>query len=221
MEVARHNIFGSDYVGAFCISSDHYTIVPQGTKHNIITIIEETLKTECVTLTLSNDDLLGVFGQANSNGVVLSDLTYDEEVIKLKKSLSSIRVGIVNSDLNATGNNIIANDKIAFVNSDYSKSAVKEISDILGVEALPIKIGKFKTIGASNILTNKGMAVNNTISDEEKDYIENILKVKTTRTTANTGSLSIGISAIANSNGILAGDSTTGFELARLIETLE
>lgn len=65
------------------------------------------------------------------------------------------------------------------------------------------------------------MAVNNTISDEEKDYIENILKVKTTRTTANTGSLSIGISAIANSNGILAGDSTTGFELARLIETLE
>ncbi len=221
MEVAKHKIFGSDYVGAFCISSDNYTIIPHRMKRTLITLIEETLKTECATTSLSDDHLLGIFGRANSNGIVLSNMVYDEELLKLKKSLSSIRVGRVNSDLNATGNNIITNDKIAFVNSDYTLNAIKEISDILGVEVLPMNIGKFKTVGASNILTNKGMAINNTVSDEEKESIEDIIKVKTTRTTANMGSLNIGISAVANSKGILTGDATTGFELARLIETLE
>jgi translation initiation factor 6 (eIF-6) len=39
--------------------------------------------------------------------------------------------------------------------------------------------------------------------------------------TANTGSPAIGLSAVANSKGIIVGESTTGYELNRMLESLE
>lgn len=184
-------------------------------------MVSKTLGTACVTATIGNSDILGIFGRANSNGIILSNLANDDEVELLRKKLPGINVGVVHSDLNAVGNNVIANDKIAMVNPEYSKSAAAEISDILGVEVLPTRIGGYGTIGATNILTNRGMAINNNTTDEEKQRIERILGVSTIRTTANTGSLNIGIAAMANSKGLVVGDSTTGFEMARLMETLE
>ncbi len=220
MKATKHNILGSDYVGAFCICTDAYTIIPEMVGNSLKHIVEETFGTEVFTGKLSNSDLLGIFGRANSNGLVLSNTTYEAEITELKRS-KSINIGVIESDLNAVGNNIITNDKVAFINPEYSPKAAKEVSDVLGVEVFPMKIGYFKTLGSSNILTNRGMALNNTVSDEQKERIEEMLGIKTTRTTANTGSLNIGIAAVANSNGIMTGNSTTGFELARLIQTLE
>jgi translation initiation factor 6 len=164
--------------------------------------------------------MLGIFGRANSNGIVLSNIVYEEEIRALGRP-NGVNAAVIESDLNAVGNNIMANDKVAFINPEYSPKAAKEISDVLGVEVFPMKIGYFKTLGATNILTNKGMALNNTVSDEQKERIEEMLGIKTIRTTANTGSLNIGIATLANSSGILVGSSTTGFELARLMQTLE
>ena len=39
-------------------------------------------------------------------------------------------------------------------------------------------------------------------------------------TTANTGSLSIGLAVIANSKGVVIGNSTTGFEIVRIVNGL-
>ncbi len=220
MGSAKHNILGSDYVGAFCITTDSYTIIPNGVGKSIKEIVEDTLKTEVFSAKLANSDLLGIFGRANSNGIVLSNTVYEEEMRALGNP-NGANIAAIESDLNAVGNNIMANDKVAFINPEYSPKAAKEIGDVLGVEVFPMKIGYFKTLGATNILTNKGMAINNTVSDEQKEKIEEMLGIKTVRTTANTGSLSIGIAALANSYGILVGNSTTGFELARLIQTLE
>jgi translation initiation factor 6 len=221
MEVAKHRVLGSDFVGAFCITTDRYSLIPHGTGSSLANIIRGTLRTDPITVMLANSDMLGVFGRGNSNGIVLSNLVHQSEVDSLRSMLPDIRVGIIESDLNAIGNNILANDRIAFVNNEYTPVAVKQVSDALGVEVLPIRIGEFRTVGANNILTNRGMAVNNTVSDEEKEHIESILGIKTVRTTANSGSLSIGISVMANSYGVIAGDLTTGYELARITETLE
>ncbi len=221
LEAAKRKILGSDYVGAFCIPSDRYVIVPVGMTASTRSAVSKTLGVECLTATIGNSDILGIFGRANSNGLALSSLASETEVAHLKRRLPYINIGIVHSDLNAVGNNIIANDRIAMVNHEYQRSAIAEIGDILGVEVLPIQIGGHGTVGATNILTNRGMAINNNTTDDEKEKIEHILGVNTIRTTANTGSLNIGIAAAANSSGIIVGDSTTGFEIARLMETLE
>jgi translation initiation factor 6 len=164
---------------------------------------------------------VGLFSKANSNGIILSNLTLDEEVEALKRHRLGINIGVLESDLNAIGSNILANDRIAIINPDYSQKDAKDIGDVLGVEVVRAQIDGFKTVGANNILTNKGLVINNKAMDEEKAEWDKLTGFDSVRSTANTGTLSVGLSAIANSSGIIAGDNTTGYELARIVDALE
>jgi len=141
-------------------------------------------------------------------------------VYKRQELNLGINVEILKSNLNALGNDILANDKFAIVNPEYSSEAVKQIRDVLGVEVLSMQIGEFKTVGANNILTNKGLLINNNATDEQMAKINKFVGLNSTRTTANVGSLAIGLSVVANSKGALIGEDTTGFELARIIQSL-
>jgi translation initiation factor 6 len=63
--------------------------------------------------------------------------------------------------------------------------------------------------------------VNNRAEERDVKRIEEITGMKAEQSTANLGSLSIGICVIANSSGLVVGRATTGFELARIAESLE
>ena len=139
----------------------------------------------------------------------------------LKEQSLDINISVLESGLNAVGNNILANDKIAIVNPDFDAVAVQSISDALGVETVKDEIGGFKTVGANNILTNRGLVITNNATDAQKAKVDRITGFNSISTTANTGALSLGLSVVANSKGIVVGDSTTGFELARIMEGLE
>jgi len=92
---------------------------------------------------------------------------------------------------------------------------------VLGVEVVRLKVGGFNTVGANNILTNSGLVINNRASDGDKAELDRITGFDSIRTTANTGALSIGLTVVANSVGVVAGEETTGFELNRIVEALE
>ncbi len=122
----------------------------------------------------------------------------------------------INSGANALKNNILANDKIAIVNPEYSRKDAAEIEDVLDVEVIRMKIANSSTVGASNILTNKGIVVNSRASEEEVKELEKIVNLHAEQATANTGSVYIGLSAVANTKGLVIGDETTGYEIARM-----
>ncbi len=221
MEAAKYRIMGSDYLGVFATATDKFIFTGSGLAENAKHMVSSHLGVKCIDFRVSGSDLVGLFSKANSNGILLSSLAIDDEVKILNSHKLGINIGILDSDLNALGSNILANDKIAIINPDYSQKESKEIEDILGVEVVKSAIDGFKTVGANNILTNKGLVLNNKATEEEKEEWDKLTGFKSIRTTANTGGLSIGLSVIANSNGIIAGDNTTGFELARIIEALE
>ena len=131
-----------------------------------------------------------------------------------------MNVGSIESNLNAIGNNILANDKIAIVNPEYGPEDIKAIRDILDVEVVRYSGGSFKTVGANDILTNKGLVINNHASDEEKERLDRETGFDSVRSTANMGSLGVGIAVVANSNGALIGDTTTGYEFSRIVDGL-
>ena len=221
MEAAKYRILGSDYIGVFCTTSDDIVLMGAGLTSNVKGKISSLLEARAVDVSISGSDLIGVFSRANSNGIVVSNLILDDELEALKKAEPGINVGVVNSDLNAIGSNILANDKIAIINPDYDGSAEKEIADVLGVEVIRSSTGGFKTVGANNILTNRGLAVSNRSTAKEKEDWDNITGFDSVLTTANGGGLYIGLAAVANSNGVAVGDSTTGYELARVVDALE
>jgi len=220
MTITRCRINGSTFVGAFVSSTEEYSFVSSSMDSESIKLIENTLHTKTIALDLYDISLLGILIKANKNGILLSNLFDENDVNKIKELNLGINVEILKSNLNALGNDILANDKFAIVNPEYSSEAVKQIRDVLGVEVLSMQIGEFKTVGANNILTNKGLLINNNATDEQMAKINKFVGLNSTRTTANVGSLAIGLSVVANSKGALIGEDTTGFELARITQSL-
>jgi translation initiation factor 6 len=221
MEAAKYKIMGSDYIGVFATATDDFVFAGAGLTKNSKDMLSKVLQVKCVDLSVSGSDLVGLFTRANSNGILLSNLALDFEVENLRKMDLGLNVGVLYSDLNALGSNILANDKIAIINPDYDQKEADQIADILDVEVVRAKMGNYKTVGANNILTNTGLAINNKGTAQEEQEWNALTGFKSVRTTTNTGVVSIGLSVIANSKAVVAGDSTTGYELARIIEALE
>ncbi|MGI0100204.1 MAG: translation initiation factor IF-6 [Candidatus Micrarchaeaceae archaeon] len=219
MEAAKYRILGSDYIGVFATATDDLLLAGTNVTKNGKDMISKVLGVECIDLTVSGSDLIGLYCRANSNGIIVSNLAIDYEVEGLKK-IVDINVSVLDSDLNAIGSNILANDRIAIINPDYSQRDESLIADILGVEVVRRGVDGFKTVGANNILTNRGLVMNNNATAQEKSEWDKMCDFDSIMSTANTGSLSIGLSIIANSKATVAGNSTTGYELARIMEAL-
>jgi len=220
MGISKTGLYGNDYIGAFSITNDSVTLVGGSPGGSGETVIRENLKTRIVETLINGSDLLGIYSVLNSRALLLPPMTYKTELDRLKAELPELEVSIFETDLNALRNNILANDKVAIVNPRHSASEVKALEDLLGVEIIKMQIGGFETVGANNILTNRGLVMNNRVSEEEESMLKELFK-NVSQSTANTGSVSIGLCTIANSNGIVAGNATTGYELSNMAEGLD
>ncbi len=220
MSAAKFRVVGSDYVGAFATASDGHAFVGSELGPKARSIIAENLGVDVTGLTIFGSGLVGMLARANSNGIIMSNLIDDRELDALKSAGLGINIGVIESGLNAVGNNVLANDRIAIVNPDYDAASEAVIRDTLGVEVVKAAIGGFKTVGANNILTNRGIVINNRGTDEDQERVDSLVGMKSVRSTANTGFLSIGIAAVSNSNGMVVGEATTGYEMARIMDGL-
>ncbi|MEM0143261.1 MAG: hypothetical protein QXL94_04845, partial [Candidatus Parvarchaeum sp.] len=150
MNAIRHQILGSEYIGVFATVTEKYMFIGSSISQNTKILLSSTLSTAVISTAIGGSDMVGLFMRGNSNGIVLSNLATEREVKALKEILPNVSIGIVDSMINAVGNDILANDKIALVNPEYDKKVQQEISDILDVETIPISAGNFSVLGASN-----------------------------------------------------------------------
>jgi translation initiation factor 6 len=127
----------------------------------------------------------------------------------------------VGSDFTAIGNLILCNDKGAVTSSLLTKKEMGLISDCLGVECAASKVAGMDNVGSCGIATNEGCLLHRDSTEEELDFIQEVLKVDTDIGTANFGSPFVGGCAVANSKGLVAGASTTGPEISRMMESLK
>ncbi len=221
MPASKMTIDGSNYIGAFAVSTDKFTFLANGVTKNKEDIIRKMLGTEIIKTTINSSPLVGLFVAANSNGVLLPSIMDRDEISAIKHASHGLRVEILDTDLNALRNNILSNDKIAIVNQGFSGRDVSIIKDVLGVEVVKMHIGEFNTVGANNILTNKGMVINNRVSEMEIEKVESVIGMKCEQSTANMGELAVGLATIANSHGLIVGDATSGFEYSRIAGALD
>ncbi|MGC8537684.1 MAG: translation initiation factor IF-6 [Candidatus Micrarchaeia archaeon] len=220
MNAAKYAINGSDCVGAFALATDRYVFVGRSITEGNRKFLASMLGVEVVDMSIGGMDFIGVLARANSNGMLISNLATDREMEAIRSMKLGINIEVLGSPLNAVGNNMILNDKIAIVNPEYNRKDMAIMGDVLGVEVVGSSIGSFKTVGANDILTNKGLVINNHASDAEKEKLDSETGFDSVRSTANMGSLGIGIAVVANSNGALIGDTTTGYEFSRIVDGL-
>lgn len=212
MKSAQLSFEGNDFIGIFVKTNDRYTLAPIGISKKNENILKQTLNTEIVKTTISNSNLLGIFSVLNNNGLLLTPLSYNQEVKKLKEIFDVVEV--FETEFVAIGNNIATNDKLAIISPLFSKKEEKFIQDVLDVETIKLKIAEHLTPGANMILTNNGALVNPNLKEDEEEKLKEI-GIKFLGGTLNYGTPYVGVCGVANKNGYCVGISSTGIELNR------
>ncbi|MEM0138805.1 MAG: translation initiation factor IF-6 [Thermoplasmatales archaeon] len=215
--IQKARIFNSPFLGVFIRAWEKYTFYPKCAGDDIVRMISTYLKTEPIGITIGGSNLVGSLCAMNSNGIVVGRMVTEDE---LKLIPENIRVGVINDRLNATGNNILVNDRIAMVHEEMAERSIKIISDVLGVEVVRGSFKSIKTIGSSGLVTNKGIILPPNMSDEEIENIGKLFGVRGSVGTANFGSMYIGASVVSNSNGAIVGEDSTTVEISNIEEAL-
>jgi len=178
------------------------------------------LKTELIHTAISGSVLIGVLAAANNNGILLPNSVRQEELERIKTSFKG-NITIMETKKTAYGNLVLANDKGAVVDPRFKEHDIRQISDALGVEAVPTEIASLPYVGSLAVATNKGVLAHPLLKDEEKKTLESVFKVPVDVGTINCGVPYVGTGLLANNQASVAGSMTTGPEMFMIEHTLD
>ena len=214
----RMNLTGSPNLGVYISVNDEVAIVPFNLSTEVEDIIKETLEVDTIKTSIAGCNLNGALAVGNSNGFVVSPYINEKELQTLEDA--GLNVSLMPGKYTAVGNIIAANDHGAIVGPKVGEKAVKVIEDTLKVPVEISSIADSNIIGSSSLVPNKGFLVHRDASYEELDFVEEVFKVEGNIGTVCKGMPLVGACGIANSQGAIVGESTTGPEMARLEESL-
>lgn len=207
---------GNCNIGVYAAAGEDLAIVAGDAEPGFIRDLEIALGVETILTTIAGSFVVGSLTAMNSHGIALSGLAEQEEILHLKKVFGN--VATVPGRYNAAGNNILVNDHGAIVNPIYTDAAIREFTDIFGVECVRSYIAGCDTVGSVCVVTNKGCICHTDATEEEVQLIKDVLKVDSKRTTINHGVDFLASGVIANSKGALVGDQTMPLEMGRIEE---
>jgi translation initiation factor 6 len=214
--IRRINIGGSPNLGVSISATEKFAIVPSNIVDGMVELIEECLDVSVIKTPISGSNLTGALTCGNSNGLVVSKYTFDNEIEMIKGE--GVEVERIPDKLTAVGNILLANDFGALAHPLISDKSIEIISHVLDVEVQRGTIANFKITGSVATATNKGVLVHPAATEDELASIEKLFKTHADVGTVNNGTQLIGACAVANSNGVMVGLNTTGPELARIEE---
>jgi translation initiation factor 6 len=215
MRLSHYN--GNPYVGVYCAANEFIALVPRDSSPGLGRDIAEALGVKVETMSVSGTNLIGSLVSMNSFGAVMSNMAGDAEVEFLSRFLPVYRI---EDRINASGNNILANDFGAIGNPELSKDTVRRIEDTLQVPVLLMQVAEHKTVGSACVATNKGVLCHPSTTSEQMEAIRNLLKVPAAIGTLNYGAPLVGACMLANSKGAVVGNKSTPIELGRVEDAL-
>lgn len=217
MRFEKQNLIGNPFIGVFSATTDNLTFIPSAASSKFSELVETTLGTKPIALSLCNSSLIGLFSVSNQSGIVVPEMAYENELEALEEHFD--RIGII-SQYTAIGNLVTCNDKGCVASPLLSPKSKKTLEKTLKVKVKQMTIAGIDVVGSSVIATNKGFLTNPNITDPELVALEHLFGVE-----GNVGSINYGVpfvksGLIANSHGAIIGSLTTSYELGRIDEAL-
>ena len=214
----RINLTGNPNLGVYISVNDEVAIVPFNLPTEMEPVMKEALEVDIIRTSIAGCNLNGVLSTGNSNGFVVSPHTTDREIEILEDA--GLNVARLPGKYTAVGNILAVNDYGAMAGPNIKEETIKVIEDTLKV---PVKIYQFadsKIVGSASIVTNKGALLHRDTLSNELEFVEEFFKVEGNIGTVCKGMPLVGACGIANSNGVMVGENTTGPEMARIEEAL-
>jgi len=216
--IRRVNLAGNPNLGVYIAVTDKVALAPPNLGDKMVGVVEESLQVPVIKTPISGSSLAGALAVGNSRGFLVSRYAFNTEVNAIKEF--GLEVERIPDRLTAVGNIILANDHGAMVNPLLSDEAVDVVCETLDVEVVRGSIANFKITGSVAVATNKGAMVHPSATSDELDFLEKTMNVPVDVGTVNQGMKLVGAGTVANSNGVLVGEKTTGPEMARIEESL-
>ena len=214
----RINLTGNPNLGVYISVNDEVAIVPFNLPTEMEPIMKEALEVDIIRTSIAGCNLNGVLSTGNSNGFVLSPHATDREVETLEDA--GLNVARLPGKYTAVGNILAVNDYGAIAGPNIKEETIKVIEDTLKVPVEIYQFAESKIVGSASIVTNKGALLHRDTLSNELDHVEEFFQVEANIGTVCKGMPLVGACGIANSNGVMVGENTTGPEMARIEEAL-
>jgi len=215
--VGRTLYGGSPYLGVYLRVGEEFAIAPASVPSGLARDLARLLDVRVVRTNVGDSEVVGALVAQTSSGIVVGDDLSDEETAALE---TVAPVTVIHSRQNATGNNVLANDRGALVHPEFSDAAVHAIGRALHVNARRGTLAGLGTVGMAGIATNKGVVVHPRTTENEAKLVEELLQVPVHRSTADFGVPIVGACLVANTHGMIVGRPTTPVEIVHLQEGL-
>jgi translation initiation factor 6 len=211
------DVFGNPYVGVFCRANESIACVPPLMREEMKHSISETLDVDVVDMSLDGSTLVGSLMALNSRCAILTHRASNSEVARLQRH---VRVALLPHRLNAAGNNILANDKGAYLHAGLDQRSADLVAREMDVSVLRGSIANVRTVGSAGVVTNKGLLCHPRASEEERRTMAELFGVPVQIATANYGTPLVGACMAANTRGCVVGSTSTPIELGRIEDGL-
>ncbi|MBI4174371.1 MAG: translation initiation factor IF-6 [Candidatus Aenigmarchaeota archaeon] len=214
--ILRTNFNGDPNLGLYGFATDKYCLFGAA---GYMEKAKSALNVQVHHANFLNMDLVKLFCIGNSSGAIVakSIRNFDEDAVE--KIKSHIRILTIDTNYTSLGNLVLLNDK-GIILSPLLRKHKKEIERFFGLECHVGKIVNMSIVGSLGFATNKGCLLHPKVKESEKRLIEKTLQVDSDITTVNFGSPYPGAGLIANSNGLLVSETTSGPELGRITDVL-
>jgi len=213
----RTQFENSSEVGVFSKLTNAYCLVAIGGSENFYSTFEAELADviPVVKTSITGTRIIGRLCAGNKNGLLLPNMTTDQELQHLRNSLpDEVVVQRVEERLSALGNCVVCNDHVALIHTDLDRETEELIADVLGVEVFRQTIAGNILVGSYCMFSNRGGLVHPHTSIEDLDELSTLLQVPLVAGTVNRGSEIIGAGMIVNDWTAFCGLDTTATELS-------
>ncbi|MFB6114252.1 MAG: translation initiation factor IF-6 [Halodesulfurarchaeum sp.] len=215
----RTAFFGSAYVGVFAVATDGYGVLRPDVDEEAVADLAAEFEVDVIETTIGGSSTVGALLAGNGNGILVSGQALDHEIDRLETE-TGLSVAELPGRINAAGNVVLANDYGAYVHPDLPREAVTVVESTLDVPVTRGGLGGVHTVGTAAVATNRGTLCHPKSTDEELDAVESALSVPADVGTINYGGPLVGSGLVANGNGYLVGEDTSGPELGRIEDAL-
>jgi len=217
------NFHGDPNVGLHGVATDKFCLLGRCATEEQVKEIENVLKVPVIQVGLYGTDLIGIFAVATNDAVLVPDIIFPNELKSIKEKLAKHKIAVhtIKTEHTALGNNLIMNEKTGIISTVYDRKSAEQIK-----KAFPkVKFGQFDLseltiVGSLGQVTAKGGIFSPNISDDEIKNLEKMFGFEIGLGTVNMGNPFISSGIIANSNGLIIGAMSSGYEMSRIFESL-
>lgn len=204
------DFFNNPNVGLFFYTTDKITIIPSITSKNVRDAIKDELKTKIIECNVYESNVNNIFLSGNNEYLFAPSIISKDELKTLKKT--GLKVVLLDTKLNALGNNLVFKDTNVLVNPKLENSIISQLEG-LGFNVFKSSIAKVDTVGANIIIFGEKALINPETTSKELNIITKSLGVECERGTVNNKSNIVKAGVISNKQGILVSRSMTGPEM--------